>query len=887
MSDKEILKEESSAYDTPMMKQHKELKTKYPDAFLFFRCGDFYEMFANDAIEASKLLNITLTKRQNEIPMCGVPYHAVDFYIKKLVSFGKKIAICEQLENPKLVKGLVKRGITEIITPGTIIKEDQLSNKTNNYLLGLNIKGMWLEVAYIDISTGEFEIMELDITAGFSVLRGEIFRLFPKEVIISTSLLQRFPILEDLLKETEGILINRYDDTWFSPEENQKLLLAQFNAQSLRQLGLPELKTDLTVPGALLKYIQNNFQGSLAHIRPLRYHNNEHIMQLDESTIKHLELLRNQNDGTITNSLLETIDNTLTAMGGRLLKKWLVEPLLHPEEIEKRLDIVDVFVKTPTLMSQVESSIKNITDLERLAGRLVLDKATPKDLISIKISLQECDKILELLGNIPQLKDLFSTFAPLPDVVNILEERIKDEPATFIDEGNIVKDGFSEELDELKSLSSESKEYINKIESKIRADFDVSTLRIKYNKILGYFFELSKMQAKNLNEDFILRQSLVNTCRYTNKELSEYESKVLTARERINELERNIFLETKDFLLKYLVQIQEDAEVISKLDVLLSFAKISQERRYVRPTLTDGFDLEINEGRHPVVETKMDYDEFIPNDTKITAEDYLMIITGPNMAGKSTYLRQNALIILMAQIGCFVPATSANIGVVDRIFTRIGTSDNLARGQSTFFVEMQETANILKHATGRSLIIMDEIGRGTSTYDGLAIAWSILDYIHDKRILGAKTLFATHYHELTQLDKKEGIKNYSVAIKEDGSSFTFLHKIIPEAAQKSYGIHVAELAGMPEPIVEYAKVLLQKLEQSDNENATKQNITPHHHTPQTFKDNLFDFHEVQKEDNTSKEICNAIKFLDLDRITPIQGLNLLYDLQRKIKKDRK
>lgn len=879
MSDKEEMEKENSSYNTPMMKQHKELKTKYPDTFLFFRCGDFYEMFGSDAVEASKLLNITLTKRQNEIPMCGVPYHAVNFYIKKLVSFGKKVAICEQLEDPKLVKGLVKRGITEIITPGTIVKEEQLINKSNNYLLGLNAKGTWLEIAYIDISTGEFEMAELDITSGFSTLRGEMYRLLPKEIIVPKSLLHRYPALEELFAETEGILINRYGDEQFLPEENQKILLAQFNAQSLRQLGMPELKTDLTVPGALLKYLQNNFQNCLAHIRPLHYHNSDSIMQLDESTIKHLELLRNQNDGTATNSLLETIDCTLTAMGGRLLKKWIVEPLLYPKEIEKRLDIVDIFVQTPELAANLENSIKNIADLERLAGRLVMDKATPKDLISIKISLQECGEIIKLLGNIAQMKELFSTFVAMPEIVTLLDERIKDDPATSIDEGNIVKDGFSKELDELKLLSSMSKEYISKIESEIRANFDVPSLRIKYNKILGYFFEISKIQSKNLNNDFILRQSLVNSCRYTNKELSEYESKVFTARERINEIEQAIFIETREILLKSLVQIQENAEVISKLDVLLSFAKISQERKYVRPEINDCFDLKIIGGRHPVVETKMDYNDFIPNNTNITAEDYVMIITGPNMAGKSTYLRQNALIILMAQIGCFVPATSATIGVVDRIFTRIGTSDNLVRGQSTFFVEMQETANILKYATGRSLIIMDEIGRGTSTYDGLAIAWAILDYIHDKRILGAKTLFATHYHELTQLDKKEGIKNYSVAIKEDGASVTFLHKIIPEAAQKSYGIHVAELAGMPDLIIEYAKTLLEGLEQNDNNGKNVIDV-------EIQKDNLFDFHENYKEDSVSKEICSTIKFLDLDRVTPIQALTLLYDLQKRTKKGK-
>lgn len=863
-------------YDTPMMRQHSDIKNRYPDAFLFFRCGDFYELFGQDAVEASRILDITLTKRQNEIPMCGVPYHAADVYINKMIKAGKKVAICEQMEDPKLVKGLVKRDVTEIITPGTVVEEKHLLNKSNNFLLALNIKGMWVELSYIDISTGDFEISEVELSRDLSYLKGEFSRIMPREIIISEDVLEANAAIAELFYETENILVNRYPAWFFDKKETDKIVFEHFGVECFKSLGISDAKTDITTPGVVLRYLKENFKGELKHIRRLIYSTGTDKMQLDESTIRNLELLRNQNDGTVVNSMLNIIDKTSTAMGGRLLKRWIVEPLVDINKINYRLDIVELFFKNKDLLDKIVHSVKNIIDLERLSSRLVMDKATPKDLVAIKDSLVECKKIKNIISNYPQLDLINREIESLDDVVDMISKAIKDEPATFIDEGNIVKDGFLPELDDLKKIVMEGKEYITNIEVKIKEKYNTHSLKVKYNKIIGYFFEVSKLQSVNLDDTFILRQSLLNQCRYTNKELSEYESKVLTAREKINDIEKNVFIDVKDGVLRELSRLQKNALAVSELDVLLSFALLSSHSAYTRPTLNDGFDLLIEEGRHPVIETKLEYNEFIPNDIAMNKNSYLMIITGPNMAGKSTYLRQNALIVLLAQIGCFVPAKNAVIGVVDRIFTRIGTSDNLSRGESTFFVEMSETANILKKATGRSFIIMDEIGRGTSTYDGLAIAWAILEYIHDKRIMGAKTLFATHYHELTGLGERDGFKNFSVAVTEDGDSVIFLHKIIPDQAEKSYGIHVAKLAGMPDEVVNYAQQLLAGFENKNSSSTANEKKVEYN--------SLFDFNNTDKSNAKYKEITDIIKFIDIDRVTPIQALNTLFDLQKKIKK---
>jgi len=864
-----------SDFNTPMMKQYKEIKERYPDAFLFFRCGDFYELFGNDSIEASKILDITLTKR-GDVPMCGVPYHAVDVYIGKMIKAGKKIAICEQMEDPKLVKGIVKRDVQEIITPGTLIEEKLLQNKSNNFLLSLNKKGLYLEFSYLDLSTGDFEVNEIDFTNDLSILKGELVRISPKEILIPENIWIENKNIRDVFEELENVLVNRFPVWYFEDMESRNFLFNHLKIKNWTEIGIFEQKTDLTTPGILFKYLKDNARGKLDHVRRLNFNSNKNIMILDETTIKNLELLKNIHDGTNLNSLLEVLDETTTSMGGRLLKKWIIEPLLNISLIKKRQDIVFYFFQNDNKLYEIELFLKEVMDLERLCSRIVMDKATPKDLVSIKHSLIKAKEVYEKIKNIPQLIEESTGFKNLDNLVDFIDKAIKEEPATYIDDGNIVKDGYNLELDKLKELSFKSKEYITKIELAEREKFNTPSLRIKYNKIIGYFFEISKLQSKNLPDNYILRQSLVNVSRYTNKELSEYESKVLTARDEINKIEEDIFNEVKNKVLENIPEIQDNAKIIAELDVYFSFAKCAVKNHYTKPEVNDSKIILIKEGRHPVIEKKLDVDEFIPNDLEMDNDfDFLHIITGPNMAGKSTYLRQNALIVLLAQIGSFVPAIEAKIGIVDRIFTRIGTSDNLSRGQSTFLVEMTETANILRNATDRSLIIMDEIGRGTSTYDGLSIAWSILEYVSNKKYLGAKTLFATHYHELTVLSEKDGIANYSIGVSEENGNITFLHKIIDKPAEKSYGIHVAKLASLPEEVLVYAELILNKLEEKQE---TKEKINISGGQLELFN---IDSAPLNKKHN---EILEEIKFMDINRITPIQALNILSDLQKKLKK---
>jgi DNA mismatch repair protein MutS len=872
-----LIKKETSEKETPMMKQYREIKETQRDAFLFFRCGDFYEMFSTDAVEASSILDITLTKK-GDIPMCGVPYHAVDLYIGKMIKAGKKIAICDQVEDPKLAKGIVKREITQIITPGTLVEEKLLQNKSNNFLLAIDRKGLYLELSYLDLSTGDFEINEIEFDSDLSLLKGEMIRINPNEVIIPEDIWSNDKKIRDLFEEREHILVNTFPRWYFESKDNLKALFSHFNIKSWNDLNINEIKTNLNTPAAVLKYVSDNAKSLLNHIRNISFYNSSATMILDETTIKNLELLENLRDGTSVNTLLEILDSTVTSMGGRLLKKWLIEPLLDIDAIILRQNAVDFFYRNQDILYKIQKELKKVMDLERLSSRIVMNKANPKDFVSIKYSLISCNNIYEIIKDIKNLKFLSDDFVKLNDVIEIIDKIIKDEPSAEITDGNIVKDGYNEELDELKALSLKSKEYIAGIENRAREKFLASTLRIKYNRILGYFFEISKIQSKNLDSSFILRQSLVNTCRYTSEELSEYESKILTAREKINKIEEEIFFLVRDKIFKVIDKLQQNAKLIARLDVIQSFALISLNNLYVKPEINNGNVISIKEGRHPVVELKLDFNEFIPNDLNIDLDkEYILIITGPNMSGKSTYLRQNALIVLMAQIGCFVPAEQAIIGLTDRIFTRIGTSDNLARGQSTFLVEMLETANILKKATKRSLIIMDEIGRGTSTYDGLAIAWSVIEYIHNKKKLGAKTLFATHYHELTHLDKNQGIKNLSIAISEEDEVITFLHKIVESPSIKSYGIHVAELANLPSEVILYAEAILKKLEEKKDNSDTQEKVFKN---KESF---LFDVEEIKKESKKEK-IINDLLFLDVDRITPLESINILNDIIKKLKK---
>lgn len=867
----------SNAYDTPMMKQHSEIKKKYPDAYLFFRCGDFYELFGNDALEASRILDITLTKRQNDIPMCGVPYHAVDVYVARLIKAGKKIAICEQLEDPKSVKGIVKRGVSEIITPGTLVEEKHLGTKYNNFLLALNIKGLFIEISTIDISTGDFEFNELSYTEDLSLLRGEMVRLSPREVIIPESIYAAYDNIREIFGENENVLVNRYPDWYFDPAESNEIILSHFKVASISELGIKNINTDFTTPGILLKYASENSQNSLSHIKTITFPASDNTMALDEGTVRNLELLKNQMDGTVNNSLLDIIDETQTAMGGRLLKKWIIAPLKNKRLIEERLDVVTHFLKNRDVMERLLECVRNIQDLERLCGRIVMDKANPKDLVAIKNSLESCCAIKDTINGIGVFDNLYHKITELKELSGLIESAIKDEPATLTDDGNIVREGYNKELDELKELAKNSKEIMFNIEAELKKKFNVPSLKIKYNKIIGYFFEVSKMQSVNLDNSFILKQSLVTGMRYTNKELSEYESKILSAGERINEIERGIFNDIKERVFDHIAAIQRNAEAVSIIDVLLSFARTALNNRYTRPVINDNYSLNISEGRHPVVEKKLTDCDFIPNDTILNEDGFIVILTGPNMSGKSTYLRQTAIIVLLAQIGSYVPAGKAEIGIVDRIFTRIGSSDNLARGQSTFLVEMQETANILKHATKESLIIMDEIGRGTSTYDGLSIAWSIIEYLSSFTIPGPKTLFATHYHELTRLDVKRGIKNGSVAVNEMNGKIVFLHKITDKPAEKSYGIHVAGIAGLPPEVIDYAGKILDKLEDKSDDGVI---------TGKLDQLELFSISDSGKKEINphAKEIIDLIKYLDIDRISPIQALNMINDVKKKIAK---
>ncbi len=861
-----------------MMKQYKDYKDRYPDLFMFFRCGDFYEIFGEDAVVVSKILNITLTKR-GEVPMCGVPYHAVEGYKAKMSVAGKKFAMIEQVEDPKLAKGLVKREIKEIITPGTILEERLLNNKNNNFLLAINRKGLFIEIAYIDISTGDFEFSEIEWSDGLNILRGEIFRIAPREIIIPESLWEQNKIIRDIFNQYGNITVNKYPLFFFNSEKNNEVLFELLNIKSFSDIGISEPKTDITTPATLLAYLRANLNENLSHIRELKYNSNKEIMTLDEATIKNLEIITNQQDGSVNNTLLNIIDKTNTSMGGRLLKKWIIEPLIDIKKIEDRLNIVSLFYENNNLLETLNHIIKDIMDLERLCSRVNAGKVTPKDLISIKESLIACSKLEKAIVGFNELKEIKNKFKNLDELIEIIDSTIKEEPATFTNEGNIVKDGYNSELDELKSIALKTKEHIEALEDKWKSKYNIPTLKINYNKIIGYYFEVSKGQVKNVPEDLILRQSLVSSSRYTNRELNEYESKILTAKDEIYSIENRIFNMVRDRVQEKIHDIQDNAKLVAILDVYLSFAKVSLNNSYTKPSINNSNEIFIKDGRHPVIEKKLESDSFIPNSLDIDSDEkYIFIITGPNMAGKSTYLRQNALIVLMSQIGCFVPAKEAKIGIVDRIFTRVSASDNLAEGQSTFLVEMSETANILKSATKKSLIIVDEIGRGTSTYDGLSLAWAIVEYIHQK--IGAKTLFATHYHELTKLESDDnGIKNFSVLVSEEDEKITFLHKIIDKPAEKSYGIYVAKLANIPHEVIKYADTLLRSLE---NEKQFSGNDVVEKLKGQL---ELFDV-KVAANTKNHDEIINTLKNINIDNISPLQALNIIADLQKKIAKKK-
>ena len=821
---------------TPMLKQYRSIKEKHQDCILFFRLGDFYEMFGPDALEASKILNITLTARNkgtvNETPMCGIPYHAADGYIAKLTKKGKKVAICEQLTDPNL-PGLVERNVIRIITPGTTLDNNILENKRNNYLVSLFNKDSKWGIAFVDLTTGEFKLTELN---KLDDLVNELNRILPSEIIITPDLNENLS-LKTKLEQISNL--NLFYPALFHPAT--ETLLEHFKVKSLQSFGIEKYLIGIEAAGNLINYLKDTQKTNLEHINKISLYNLSDYMILDEATIRNLELLYTYQFFEEQGSLISILDQTQTGMGGRLLRNWLLHPLINLDKAEQRLDAVEEFYNNLDLRENLKCELKNISDIERLIGRLGCKRANARDLVNLKNSLQLIPQIKKFLsgarchpeqseGSITSavmdssqvrndnehlsaklLKQCYKNLDEHKAVVSLIQESIAEDPPLLITEGEMIADEYNSELDELRKISRSGKDWLKDLQTREIQRSGISSLKVKFNKIFGYYIEVSNSNLDQVPADFTRKQTLVNAERFVTPELKEYEQKVLGAEEKIIELEQKLFWEIRNEVAKHFEAIQNTAQIIAQLDVLLNFSNIALLNNYSKPELNEGETIEIKNGRHPVIE-KLQTESYVPNDGLFNHTDHqLILLTGPNMSGKSSYLRQTALIILLAQIGSYVPAQSAKIGLTDRIFTRVGASDNLIRGQSTFMVEMQEAANILNNATAKSFIVLDELGRGTSTFDGVSIAWAIVDYIYKN--IKAKTLFATHYHELIDLvDKLDKAKNYCVTVKETDTGVIFLRKVIPGGIDRSYGIEVAKLAGLPKSLTDRAYEILKELE---------------------------------------------------------------------------
>lgn len=817
---------------TPMMKQYFEMKEEYDDCILFFRLGDFYEMFFEDAVLASKELEITLTSRggkDSKTPMCGVPHHSSAAYIAKLVEKGYKVAICEQVEDPADAVGIVKREVVRVVTPGTIIDNHALDDKSNNYLCCayLDTKNNGLGFSYVDISTGELYTTEVVQSKKplSTILIDEIAKVKPTELIVNDDLMKYLDVVDDIKKKF-NILINPYPDWTFEYSLAEDNIKEQFEVLNLEGLDLVDKKHSTISTGALLEYLNETQKIALNHINSVNVYSLESYMVLDISTRRNLELVETIRGQSKKGTLLNILDKTSTSMGARLLRRWIQEPLIEKEDIEARLNIIDYFVKDIVMLNDIKDILKGINDIDRLISKVTFGSCNGRDLISLKQSISRLPDLKRLLmkTNNSDLSGFGDKLDPLKDIFKLIDKSIVDEPPINIKEGNLIKANYNEELGELKEASIKGKEWLSDLEEQERRKTGIKNLKVKYNKVFGYFLEVSKGNISLVPDYFERKQTLVNAERYITDELKVMEDKILGSEDKMISLEYDIFIEVREEIKGEIERIQTTSKLVSNIDVLNSLSQVSFENNYIKPNInTEGF-IDIKGGRHPVVEEVLENEQFVPNNTLLDKdENRLAIITGPNMSGKSTYMRQVALITLMSQIGCFVPAESAEISIVDRIFTRIGATDDLSQGQSTFMVEMNEVANILNNATKDSLIILDEIGRGTSTYDGLSIAWSVTEYISDKNKVGAKTLFATHYHELTELESKlDGVKNYKIAVKEnEHGNITFLRTIVRGEADRSYGIEVAKLAGVRKEVIDRACEILKSLEENDINNNIK------------------------------------------------------------------
>ena len=874
---------------SPMMKQYMITKDDYEDVILFYRLGDFYEMFFDDAITVSRELEITLTGKEcgqpERAPMAGVPFHAAENYIARLISKGYKVAICEQMEDPKEAKGMVKREVVRVVTPGTVIESNLLEEKKNNYIMSIYKTGIYYGLGICDVSTGDFYATQICENNNFSKLLDEISRYMPSEVIVNKMMFEtkseiskirdRFKVYISLEKEENFI-----DET--------DMLLGMYNVINENEANNNKISTkeqiqeidnkSLMVPAinALLTYLTETQKTNLEHINTIKVYNITQYMALDINARRNLELTERMRDKSKKGTLLWVLDKTSTSMGGRLLRRWINDPLIDVDEINKRLTSVKELKNSLILKGDIIDSLKKVYDIERLSGKISYGNANGRDLISLKNSVKQLPEIKQILSKTESgmLKELYEELDTLDDIYELIEKSIVEEPPISVKEGGIIKIGYDPEIDTLKKATTEGKTWIVQLETKERETTGIKGLKVGFNKVFGYFIEVTKSNLSMVPERYIRKQTLTNAERYVTEELKNLENQILGAEEKVVNLEYKAFTDIRDKIEKQIQRIQKTSNIVATLDVLTSFATVAEDMNYVKPEVTNNGIIDIKDGRHPVIEKMSQAGEFVPNDTYLDKSDNrLAIITGPNMAGKSTYMRQVALITLMAQIGSYVPASSASIGVVDKIFTRVGASDDLSMGQSTFMVEMMEVATILKEATSNSLVILDEIGRGTSTYDGLSIAWAVAEHIADRSLCGAKTLFATHYHELTELEEKiEGVKNYSVAVKEKGEDIIFLRKIVKGGTDESYGVHVARLAGVPQNVTKKANEILRSLERRNILN--NKAIEKENKKVVAGQVDMFNFKLA--------EVASEFDKIDINQLTPIDALNTIVKMKEKL-----
>lgn len=876
---------------TPMMSQYMETKEQYKDCILFYRLGDFYEMFFDDALTASKELEITLTGKncglEERAPMCGVPYHAAESYINKLVVKGYKVAICEQVEDPKLAKGIVKREVIRVVTPGTNINAQALDETRNNYLMCIVYIGDNIGLSIADVSTGDYYVTEIETGR---TLIDEINKFAPSEIICNEAFFMSGIDISDLVSKM-NIATSSLEAWYFDDELCKRTLLEHFSSKSIAGLGLADYPTGLIAAGALLQYLIETQKNSLSHITRLSPYSTGRYMVIDSSSRRNLELVETMREKQKRGSLLWVLDKTKTAMGARRLRNMVELPLIEKEAITKRQDAIAILKEHPIDREDLRECLNPIYDFERIMSKIACKSVNPRDFLALRNSLEMLPHIKRLLSEYDTglLHEINENMDDLSDIYELIRDAIDEDTPITVREGSIIKDGFHEEVDRLRHAKTDGKNWLMEFEMQEKEKTGIKNLRVKYNKVFGYTIEVTNSYANLVPQEYIRKQTLANMERYTTPKLKELEDVILGAEDKLYLLEYELFCEIREKIAGQIVRIQNTAKAVAELDVFCSLALVAEQNHYIRPSINEKGLIDVKAGRHPVVEKMISNDMFVSNDILLdNSGNRVSIITGPNMAGKSTYMRQCALIVLMAQIGSFVPAASANIGIVDRIFTRVGASDDLASGQSTFMVEMTEVANILRNATSNSLLILDEIGRGTSTFDGLSIAWAVVEHISNTRLLGAKTLFATHYHELTELEGTiNGVNNYCIAVKEQGDDIVFLRKIIKGGADKSYGIQVAKLAGVPDSVIARAKELVEELSDADISQRAKDIASAFGQQNSRKKTRKLDevdleqmsLFDVVKDDDILEELKN----IDLSNITPIEALNTLYSLQNKIK----